>query len=794
MPQNLSPSKGKKLLLFFLLAAVVPLLLITLIELSLRAVNYGYPTSFFIKEKSKAVYRANYYAAKRFFPGNLARKPLPEIFATQKTPETFRVFVLGESAARGESLADFSFSVILQSVLQHANPNKKIEVINTGIPAINSWVIVEIASELLDYEPDLVIVYAGHNEFIGPFGPASVFSGNPGRVAAKVGIFASALRLVQLLKSGKLPEELKDGWKGLQMFMQNAIHPGDQRIVTGEKNWYLNLMQILGMLSKNKVPTLVCTLPSNLVDCAPFNSGPSGKEIKAVLHLLKDSFNDQAYEKVTNIFAKNAELLKNHALAHWLAGRSYLHNGNLEQAKAHLYKSRDLDSFRVRTSSQLNLATSKAAKEQKTMLIDLEAIFDEHAAQGLTGQQLIYDHVHLSEAGHVLVAQKILQTLKKSELTRVLNFEIPDETNMQNLTGITDFDRILNLQKILAAMSQKPFIFQFSHDQQIHILKERLQQLTRRHNLTDSIYTATAADRLLPQNYRSQNRLALMYIESGQHLVAEAYFKKALAINPFNIYSHNNIGSLYMSAGKFAEAEKHFYSALKLADNYADAYFNLGICAGKQNNKDEAIKNYKLALQLDPAMHNAARNLANIYFKEKNFALAARYYLQGFKMNPNDINSLIGAANACNAQNQASQAIRLYEQAISLFPENPLGHYSLALAYEKQNNFSKAISLYEQAVSFKFVPAAKRLLKIVQKDNSLIPIHRKIELAIMINELNNYTDPWNLQLLGSFYAEAGELDKAGQILHQALAATTRPEHKALKADLENSLRLIGRTK
>ncbi len=477
-----------------------------------------------------------------------------------------------------------------------------------------------------------------------------------------------------------------------------------------------------------------------------------------------------------------------------MAGNSYLHNDNLEQARNHLYKSRDLDSFRVRTSSQLNLATSKAARQQNSLLLDLEALFDEQAANGLTGHQLVYDHVHLSEAGHILVAQKILHALKNTELKNALHFEIPDKTQIQKLIGITDFDRILNLQKILAAMSQKPFVLQYNHNQQINILNEKLQRLTNRHSLTDSIYAATAADRLLPHNYRSQNRLALMYIESGQHPVAEAYFKKALNLNPFNIYSHNNIGSLYMSAGKFAEAEKHFHSALKLADNYADALFNLGICASKQGRKDEAINNYKLALKLDPSMHNAARNLANIYFKETNFALAARYYLQGFKINPNDINSLIGAANAHNAQNQTNQAIKLYELAVSIFPENPLGYYSLALAHEKQNNFSKAISLYEQAVSLGFVPAAKRLLQIVQKEDSLIPVKRKIELAIMITETNKFSNPYDLQLLGSLYAEAGELDMAGQILQQALAAATGPEHKALQADLENSLRLIGKNK
>ena len=42
-----------------------------------------------------------------------------------------------------------------------------------GLSAVGSHVVLDFARELLDYEPDLFIVYSGHNEFYGVYGVGS---------------------------------------------------------------------------------------------------------------------------------------------------------------------------------------------------------------------------------------------------------------------------------------------------------------------------------------------------------------------------------------------------------------------------------------------------------------------------------------------------------------------------------------------------------------------------------------------------------------------------------------------
>lgn len=59
---------------------------------------------------------------------------------------------------------------IVRKQLRHLYPQKEIEVINLGGAAINSNVNLDLAKEVVKYQPDLILLYLGHNEFYGPDG------------------------------------------------------------------------------------------------------------------------------------------------------------------------------------------------------------------------------------------------------------------------------------------------------------------------------------------------------------------------------------------------------------------------------------------------------------------------------------------------------------------------------------------------------------------------------------------------------------------------------------------------
>ena len=94
----------------------------------------------------------------------------PDRFLASKPQDEFRVFCLGGSTVQGRPFAiETSFTTWLELSLQAAAPNTKWRVVNCGGVSYASYRLAPIMEEILAYEPDLIILYTGHNEFLeGP--------------------------------------------------------------------------------------------------------------------------------------------------------------------------------------------------------------------------------------------------------------------------------------------------------------------------------------------------------------------------------------------------------------------------------------------------------------------------------------------------------------------------------------------------------------------------------------------------------------------------------------------------
>ena len=89
----------------------------------------------------------------QFFPPALARQFEPFAFPATKSSQTFRVVVLGESAAQGIPDGAYAFARVLREMLRAAYPEVRFEVINAGMTAINSHVIYQIGKDLIRHSP-----------------------------------------------------------------------------------------------------------------------------------------------------------------------------------------------------------------------------------------------------------------------------------------------------------------------------------------------------------------------------------------------------------------------------------------------------------------------------------------------------------------------------------------------------------------------------------------------------------------------------------------------------------------
>src|SRR5664280_242531 len=248
-------SQKRQWLFRFIALVVMPLLLtvllVALVEIALRIGGYGYDTGFVrsIRVGGQEYFLNNEKFSQRFFPPQLARWPDPVIFPATKPPDTVRIFIFGESAAMGDPQPAYGASRYLEVLLRQRFPGKKIEVINLGITAINSHVILPIARECARHDGDFWIVYMGNNEMIGPYGAATVFGAQAlPRRAAQFNLAIQQTRTGQLLVSGlsNIGGKSKNAsWGGMEMFLENRIAPDDRRKETVYRNFGANLRDIV---------------------------------------------------------------------------------------------------------------------------------------------------------------------------------------------------------------------------------------------------------------------------------------------------------------------------------------------------------------------------------------------------------------------------------------------------------------------------------------------------------------------------------------------------------------------
>ncbi len=88
-------------------------------------------------------------------------------FTKAKQDNTYRIFAVGGSTTFGIGVLDYqTFPFYLQELYDDANLGLKVEVINTGWPG--KWSLTEtelIKDDLINYEPNLFIIYDGWNDF-----------------------------------------------------------------------------------------------------------------------------------------------------------------------------------------------------------------------------------------------------------------------------------------------------------------------------------------------------------------------------------------------------------------------------------------------------------------------------------------------------------------------------------------------------------------------------------------------------------------------------------------------------
>jgi tetratricopeptide (TPR) repeat protein len=407
----------------------------------------------------------------------MVKTPQAYAIPTEKPKGTFRIFVLGESAAMGDPDPAYAFSRYLEVMLREHFPSMKFEVVNTGSVAINSHVLLPIARDLASQRPDVFIIYSGNNEVVGPYGPGTALTASGMNLEViRSSILFRSTRLGQLVT--KLGTQKKE-WGGMEMFLDKQL-PGNSPLMKPTyDNFEQNLRDTVAAARNSGATVLVSTVATNQKDCGPFASmhreGLSSADLASWSQLVQDGAdqeNAKSYEEALKAYRSAAKIDDQYAELEFRIARTLWKQGDYQGAKAYFARARDLDTLRFRADSEINnINRAVAASGAGVKLLDAEAILSQESPNGIIGNEVMFDHVHLTPRGNYLLAcaafLQIASQLTTEAGHSVQETDVPSQAECEHMLALTNHDRSRITTEMLQRLQRAPFTNQIDHSDQV---------------------------------------------------------------------------------------------------------------------------------------------------------------------------------------------------------------------------------------------------------------------------------------------------------------------------------------
>ncbi len=695
--------RGRKLWIFRILAiTVIPVCLFLLLETGMRVIGYGYPTSFALRYKDKNIdnYYSNIKFSWLFFDPKIARTIYPFMFPVQKTDKTYRIFVLGGSAAAGTPDGAYSFGRMLQVMLRRQYPETNFEVITAAMPAINSHAVLEIAKDCAGYEPDMFIVYLGNNEVVGPYGAGTVFSQLSDNLSLiRFGIALKSLRVGQLLTklTGTIGSDSPRVWMGMEMFLDKQVSRDDPQMKIVYRNFQKNLMDIFRVAEKNTIPLICSTVGVNLKDNPPFASKhslglkDSAKQQWDELYNQGISLENKGdYSSAADIYLKAAQIDSNYAELQYRIGHCYWQIGKFKESKERYIEACERDTLRFRADNQINAIIRDAAdnKSHKGIyLVDTCKVFEENSPHGTPGKELFYEHVHLKFKGNYLLAKTVFDQVDRILPERIKqnktaenaaeNLEensFPSEQEVAQYLAYTEWEKVSIAEVVLEEyLKQPPFTNQLYHDERIRQNEERMKVL--KEAFTEDVMKEierqnvwaikqTPSDPVLYWKYG-------LLLENQKNISGAAMqYEMVIKLEPTHHDAYAKLGLSYGYMKNPDKAIEYNLKAIKLYPYYAIVYYNMGIAYHLKQMYDKSIENYKKAIDLNPKQGDVYYNYAVLFYEQGKLQEAIEILHSGIKYLPNDSELHYSLAIMLNAQGLKLEAINELRKTLEINPNH----------------------------------------------------------------------------------------------------------------------------
>jgi tetratricopeptide (TPR) repeat protein len=660
-------------------------------------------------------------------------------FPVEKADDVFRIFALGGSTTAGRPYdARVSFPRWLELYLEAADPSHRHEVINAGGISYASYRVALLMKELLRYEPDLFVVYTGHNEFLEERTYSQIIHQHPLLKRARLRLnglrsYALLRRAVRALGSEQrdvpttLDADVKtrlETWRGLDLY-----HRDPELKDSILAHFEYNLEQMAAIARSGDVALVFVEPISNLKDFSPFKSehrsdlSPAEEESFAgYLAAGRSHLAQGNAEAALASLRQAADVDPEYAEAHFRLGQSLMALGRHDDAREAFARAKELDIAPLRALESQSQILTEVSRRGGFPLIALPAIIEADCTgrfgHRIPGNEYFLDHVHPNLSVHALIAEEIVDLLAEQGIISP-GSTWSEETRKQiaaRVTGGMDeryyAQRDLNLAKVLGWAGK---------------IEEAEAPLSR-------------SVALLDENPEAHLNLGIVYQRTGRLEEARAELEKAVALAPDSPEAYFNLGVVHGHSGELLEGVEALQDALRLRPDYAEAHFNLGVLYRRLGRWGESIAALERALELQPDGVEIYRHLALGYRGQERIEEALTVLRRGLDIDPEDAEARTELGITLARAGRLREAAKELERAAARAPRNAEAHYNLGVVKSQLGRETESVDAYRRALESdpSHVRALNNLGILLAKGGS--PIEARAYLLRAIELDGSYAD------------------------------------------------------
>lgn len=556
-----------------------------LLEGGLRYFDYGRDMPLFIdypapeQSTSPAYLLPRPDVVKRYFPENSSAPNVTietNFFLKQKPDDALRIVVQGGSTAAGFPFGyGASIAGMLDYRLKQTFPDRTVEVINTALAAVNSYTILDFVDEIIEQQPDAVLIYAGHNEYLGILGVGSAYTAANSPAATLLYLKLKDLKLFQLLQNGyslltkKNPEKpsVTDKRASRTFMSKVAKHKNiplsSDLYYAGLAQFERNISLVIEKYQQAGIPVFISSIASNLADQAPFSSDAVFAHGKPNSRSADFQFNK---------------------------GKGLLLQGNIKDAKQAFIEARDLDLLRFRAPSDMNIKIAELATKDNVYFVDSQQALVDNAEHGIIDKSLMLEHLHPTIDGYFIIADSFYHALNQANVFGQFPHLVSTKKAQKDLP-IFDAEVYWGKAKIAGLMADYPFTDKpekpklppvktwsdklglAAYKKQASWLTIASENLNRSQGKHQSLYLKSAKllGDAMPFDDAHNYRAGIALIEAKLFAQAPRYLHRAIAADTQNVNYQLALSHAYIEQGKLKKSLPWLASVLTLEPNNVTA-------------------------------------------------------------------------------------------------------------------------------------------------------------------------------------------------------------------------------